>query len=184
MGHFQRFAVGILVLPAIGAALSAGCANSSKFLLEQPRLSGPQRRLDLRSKQVHWTAEGAVYRVLAEIPLPGAGTGRSAYLLYLRVTADLDQQPDLPAPSEVRGFLIQTHGAHAGLTPVIKAAVTGTPPKGPGQSTWKLSVDLAFEDGSRVSGNLIATRADWKLRHFETRSHKADVQALLRGPPR
>ena len=81
----------MLALPVVATALSAGCATPSRFRLEQPRLPEPQRRLDLASEQVFWTAEGALGRVLAEIPLPGASTGRPIYLLYLRVTMNSDK---------------------------------------------------------------------------------------------
>ena len=86
----------------------------------------------------------------------------------------------------MRGFLIQTRGAHAGLTPVTRAAVTGCwydagfQPLKP--SVWKPHVELVFEDGSRLSADLVAHRRDWKLTQFETRSHTADVQALLNAP--
>jgi len=160
-------------------ALLCGCAGPSALHLEQPRLAGAQQRLELTSEQVYWTGDEPVYRLLAEIPLPGAGTGRPAFLLYLRVTANTDGQGAAPGPVEVRGFLIQTRGTQAGLTPLSTAAVAGDRP---GQTTWKLRVDLTFEDSSRLTGHLTATRGDWTLTRFETRSHAADVQALLSGP--
>jgi hypothetical protein len=169
-----------LLAVALGAAvLLSGCANPSGLRLEQPGLSGPQQRLELVSEQVYWTGDGPVYRLLAEVPLPGAGTGRAAYLLYLRVTSNSDTKGGTSGPVEVRGFLIQTRGTQAGLTPLVEAGVVE---ERPGEKTWKLRVDLVFEDSSRLTGHLIARRADWKLTRFETRSHTADVQALLNGP--
>lgn len=168
-----------LSLAAGAVALLCGCAPPNAFRLEQPRLTGAQRRLELTSEQVYWTGAEPLYRLLAEIPLPGAGTGRPAFLLYLRVTANTDGQGAPPGPVEVRGFLIQTRGTQAGLTPLTAATVAGDRP---GQTTWKLRVDLTFEDSSRLTGHLTATRSDWTLTRFETRSHAADVQALLTGP--
>lgn len=171
---------GRLLLAAGMMSLVAGCGRPvSGLRLEQPRLSGPQRQLDLVSEQVYWSGDGPVYRLLAEVPLPGAGTGRPAFLLYLRVTADANGKGAALQPVEVRGFLIQTRGTQAGLTPIVAAGVAGDRPNG---KNWKLRVELQFEDASQLSGDLTATRADWKLTHFETRSHTADVQGLMAEP--
>ena len=172
--HLRSGGAALLALSA--AAMVSGCARPSVLRLEQPHLSGPQQRLELRSEQVYWTGQGPVYRLLAEMPLPGAGTGRPAFLLYLRVTEDANAPT--AGPVEVRGFLVQTRGAQAGLTPVVEAGVSGDRP---GNKTWKLRVDLRFEDSSRLTGFLIGDRADWKMTRFETRSHTADVQGLLKG---
>jgi hypothetical protein len=169
-----------LILAMSAASLVAGCARPGSGLrLEQPGLTGPQQRLDLVTEQLYWSGEGPVYRLLAEVPLPGAGTGRPAFMLYLRVTADARGKGAELSPVEVRGFLIQTRGAQAGLTPVVEAGVGGERPSG---KNWKLDVDLKFEDSSRLSGELTARRADWKLTHFETRGHTADVQGLMKEP--
>lgn len=129
------------------------------------------------SAQVYWTGDGPVYRMLAEIPLPGADTGRPAFVLYLRVTIDGDANSRLIETIEARGFLIQTRGAQAGLTPLVAAAITGDRP---GATDWKLRAELLFEDSSRLTAHLSARRADWKVIRFETRTHEADVQALLK----
>src|SRR5690606_23960671 len=100
------------------------CSNPSVLRLDQPHLPEPQRRLNLLSEQVCWTESDGVYRVLAEIPLPGAATGRPAYLLYLRFVLPSDEESAPLAGRDVRGFLIQTRGAYAGLAEVIGAAVT------------------------------------------------------------
>jgi hypothetical protein len=163
------------------SALLAGCARPSAVRLEQPGLPEPQRRLDLLSEQVWWSPGGGVYRVLAEIPLPGAGTGRPTYLVYLRITTSPGEKAP-QRPTEVRGFLIQTRGPQAGLARLTSAVVTGAPPAGEGRTPWDLHVHLDFEDGSHLSGRLMATREDWRLNEFETRTHTADVQALLHQP--
>lgn len=171
----QRFVMGWI-------CFVCGCANPSILRLDQPHLPEPQRRLDLLSEQVYWTESDGVYRVLAEIPLPGASTGRPAYLVYLRFVLPPDQEASPPVGADVRGFLIQTRGSYAGLVEVADATVTAHPPDAPGQTTWSLHADLHFDDGSRLSGDLIAARGDWRLRQLETRTHAADVRALLTPP--
>lgn len=171
---------GIFSLAAGTTLVFCGCTTPSSLRLEQPRLSEPQCRLDLISEQVWWTESGGVHRVLVEIPLPGAGTGRPTYLLYLRVTIAPDSQGEPETPADLRGFLIQTRGPQAGLTLLTRGNISGPPPAGTGD--WSLRVDLPFEDGSRLAGNLLAVHDDWRLTRFETRSHTADVQALLTEP--
>src|SRR5437868_919274 len=88
------------------ATVCAGCATPrlpinpvvsdavvSTVCLEQPNCTGRQRKLDLTSAQTWWAADGQTERILAELPLPGATSGRAMFLLYLRIT------PPLSAPS-------------------------------------------------------------------------------------
>lgn len=155
---------------------TVGCAPVSRLRLEQPRLATLEGRLDLSSEQVFWSQSDDVCRVLAELPLPGAETGRPTYVLYLRVRCGRPV-----GMTEVRGFLIQTRGARRGLTPVVAASVKGEPPGS--ADRWMLDIRLTCEDGSMVSGTLAARREDWRMHRFESRSHAADVNALLAAEP-
>lgn len=169
-----------LVVPV--AVVAVGCSAPSRIRLEQPHLPESQRILELLSEQVYWSEGDGTRRVLAEIPLPGAGTGRPTYLLYLRVPAAADVTGGQPAASaDVRGFLIQTRGPQAGLTALVQARVSASPPAGADQDTWNLHIELTCEDSTRVTAELSARRDDWRIRHFETRTHTADVQGLLRA---
>lgn len=164
------------------AAMVAGCVAPSSIRLEQPRVPAAQRQLDLLSQQVYWMDGEGVYRVLAEIPLPGAQTGRPMYLLYLRLTMKPAAGERGPVrPAEACGFLIQTRGPLTGLAMVSEAAIDAAPP-GAGQACWRLHVDLACDDGTRISGSLLAQREAWRVTRFEGRTNAADVQVLLQSP--
>lgn len=170
----------LLLLIPISCVLLAGCAPRSTLRLEQPRLSSPEANLDLSSAQVYWSEHDGIHRVLGEIPLPGADTGRPTYLIYLRMRFSKGKSVQA---TDVRGFLIQTRGPRKGLTPLSTAGVTAEPPAGSAKGTWVLHAQLVFEDHSSMTADLNARREDWKLLQFETRTHAADVRALDDHPP-
>ncbi|MEP0844312.1 MAG: hypothetical protein HRF43_16555, partial [Phycisphaerae bacterium] len=100
-----------------GLILPAGCSRPSVVWLEQPQVSTADRRLELRGEQVYWSQSEGVCRLLAELPLPGARTGRPTYVLYLRAAFEKPDRQGAVFARQPRGFLIQTRGARRGLTP-------------------------------------------------------------------
>lgn len=109
--------------------------------------------------------------MLVEFPLPGAATGRPNYLLYIRMPAGVTSRPVEGAPP-ISGFIIQTRGEEAGLAVLTHARVAVRDGK-PQQYT----VELLFEDDSRISGHVLAERDEWRLRFFETEQRPVDVAA-------
>lgn len=147
-------------------------------------------------------------RILIEFPLPGASTGRPTFLLYLRIPAGKLEPafctataPAAPAPgnsgttrpngnpaanqssasvdkSMARGFFIQTRGDFAGLALVTGGTIGVKGKSMTLEATRELSIDLAFEDGSRITGKATARRDDWYVKKFETRERPADVRIV------
>ncbi len=175
----------LLILSVIAAG-AGGCNPAAKIRLIQPNLKGAQRDLLLTSDQVYWAAEekSSTQRLLAEFPLPGAATGRSTYILYLRMTPA--PPPDKKAdnrPDTTQGFFIQSRGEFAGL-----AAISGgrASVKGASRSktaSRKVELDLTCEDGSKITGRLTARRDEYQLKIFETQRRPADVRRVIETAP-
>ncbi len=164
------------VLPA-----ALGCGPKAEVRLFQPAYGGAEQSLHLTTNQTFWTSGDGMERVLAEFPLPGAAAGRPTYLLYLRVPAASSTSPVKSAAgggAPVRGFLIQTQGRNAGLEMVVGGTISVKGRSQVHDVSRELELELAFEDGTTLSGYLSARRNDWHLHVFETRQRPADVQAL------
>jgi hypothetical protein len=153
----------------------------------QPQLTGWQREVRLNTEDVKWARADGVDRVLAEFPLPGAQTGRPTYLLYLRAssgvkTAHLDSKADGKAGTNTQGqgFMIQTRGEYAGLARLSNGTLRMHGPSLLNARKQRIEVDVTCEDGTRMIGDLTATRDDYLVSRFETKQRPADVQALLK----
>lgn len=162
-----------------------GCQPAGSLRLLQPQLQGWQRELKLDSEQVRWAGAGDanVERFLAEFPLPGARTGRPTYLLYLRLPAGkstVDFAAD--APDRGRGFFIQTRGEYSGIARLAGGAVDVRGSSTADDAKRHLTLDLVLDDGSRIVGELQATRDEYFVSRFETRRHPADVKTLTAPP--
>lgn len=172
-----------LVMTALGlaACVLAGCAPMSRLHLHQPALGGRQRDVPLSSRQVIWAPEDDTGRLLAELPLPGATTGRATYLLYLRwpLGAESCRIANQPG-AEACGFFIQTRGEYAGLAELTRGRVAVTGDSAAADAPRAVEVDLRCEDGTRLIGTLQARRDDYALHRFEKHRRAGDVQALLR----
>lgn len=173
----------LAVLSAGLFALSIGCGPSAAIHLIQPALPGWQQHLNLKAETAFWSTDGKWDRVLAEFPPPGASTGRSLVILYLRLPAGV-AEPAVAAKSgpSVRGFFIQARGEYAGLSNVVggKIAVAGR--SNAASATRELEFELKCEDGSLVVGTVRASRDDWALQQFETKRRPVDVDLLKREP--
>jgi hypothetical protein len=169
----------LLIFGAAGlcATLGAGCGAPvlPRVELVQPQMPGSQSRLSLSTEQAVW-ADGAVLRVEAEFPLPGASTGRPAYIVYLRLPASATTQP-AGIGRQAGGFLIQTRGANAGLADIAAGTVGVTK-----ESSERLAVrvDVTCEDGTQLKGEWVARRDDLQVQAFERHQRAADVEKLRR----
>ena len=152
----------LMLLMAI--LLFSGCRPSASVELIQLQYRGPEERLSLASNEVHWAPDGGVERYLAEFPLPGAVTGKPAYLLYLRVASPASSPGSDDCP--VRGFIIQTRGEHAGLETVVGGEISIEGTSLAGRAMRRLEFDLQCEQGTRIRGTLGARRDDGYLLAF------------------
>jgi hypothetical protein len=169
--------LGILV-----SLTTAGCEPAGRMSLVQPRLAGWQRDMRLETEQAHWAGAGTqgIERVLVEFPLPGARTGRSTYVLYLRVPAGAEGVTLGRQGSPLAGgFLIQTRGDYAGLARVTGGTVRVRGDSQAGTAQRTLELNLTFDDGSRTVGKVIATRDEYAVSRFEQRRRPADVAVLV-----
>ena len=160
-----------------------GCGPSVRLTLQQPQVGGYQQQIVLTSERAAWSPRGKVDRVLVEFPLPGATTGRPTYLLYLRLPAQtpavtFTAKNDSAKAKVGQGFFIQTRGDLAGLA-VIAAGQVFVKGRATGPSaTRQLQIELTCEDGSRLTGKILARRDDWYLKQFETERRPVDVQGI------
>lgn len=116
--------------------------------------------------------------MFAELPLPGASTGRAAYVLYVQVEFTAGDQGQ-----DVRGFLVQTRGENAGLAMIIGGRVQVTGTSAAHQAPRQICLELAFEDGSRIEGTLLGLHDEHDVRFFESVRYAYDVQSVRGGPP-
>lgn len=167
------------------AAVLHGCMPAvSDIRLLQPHMDRWQRDLQLRTEQTFWSPDKQSERILAEFPLPGATTGNPMYLLYLRVTAgepsqELGGTPSAPA----KGFFIQIRGDHAGLALITSGKIQVEKSSLSSEAVRRLRIDLNCEDGTHLTGWLIALRDDWQLTYFEKQRRPADVKILTGVSP-
>ncbi len=199
----------VLSLMVAGGLTSlSGCGPAAELQLVQPQLAGRQQSVQLHSDRAYWSPGGQVDRVLIELPLPGASTGRPTFLLYLRIPAGVvepafctvtapattgvqngsDTKPaDAPPGSRssiaggknaARGFFIQTRGDYAGLALITGGTIGVRGESTAAKAVRELRLELVCEDGSRIAGRLTARRDDWSLRRFEARERPADVQIV------
>ena len=176
---------GRFVLLGLALGLACGCQPAASVRLLQPQLQGWQRELELQSDEVRWAGAGEaeVERFLAELPLPGARTGRPTYLLYLRLPAGRPTVSFAPgSPDPGRGFFIQTRGEYAGLARLAGGTVEVRDSSRAENAKRRLKLDLALDDGSRIVGEVQATRDEYLVSRFETRRRPADVKALTAPP--
>lgn len=168
---------GILAGLACAAVMvcGAGCQPSTRLTLVQPKVTGRQRQLDLATEQGWFAIDGRTERLLVQLPLPGATSGRPTFLLYLRVTPAMTGASGRAArePRRVTGFFIQTHGEMAGKINVTAAQVT---PRSVSRSSHRAEIDVTFNDGSTVRGKVLARRSDRTLHDFETQRYAGDVE--------
>ncbi len=168
---------------AVCVALIGGCAPAARVSLVQPQLTGLQHNLQLESDEVYWARSGAVNRMLAEFPLPGARTGRPTYLLYLRWPAGAKSASATAKARKdrLRGFMIQTRGTYAGLVHVTEGQITVRGASQSADGKRRILLDLKCEDGSEVEGAVTASHDDYFVSYFETHRRPADVQALIQA---
>lgn len=158
-----------------------GCEPIAQLHLLQPRLAS-RREADMRlsSEQATWAGDGDWERFLVEFPLPGASGGNPAYLLYLLVPAG---EPEPPVGgkglSAAQGCLIQT-GATRTSQLIVVGGQVGISGSGQARDACRrVRLDLNCDDGSLMSGTIIARRDDWPIQLFETRRYPDQVHALL-----
>lgn len=95
------------------------------------------------------------------------------------------QSPGVGVPTTrpgqaVKGFFIQTRGDMAGLASIVEGQLERVGRYRPNDHERRFRVELELEDGSRLEGQILAYRDDWKLKQFEQVRHPADVEALQR----
>lgn len=167
-------------------AASLGCQSpAGSVQLTQPQLQGWQRELRLQCSQIRWAGAGdaRLERFVAEFPLPGAMSGRPTYLLYLRLPAgESNVSFAADASPGGRGFFVQTRGEYAGLAQLAGGTVKVRGTSKSAGATRRLRLDLVLDDGSRLTGQVEASRDEYFVSRFENRRHPADVQALLVAP--
>ena len=183
MFNHRFFRCSLLTVGVIAVLLLGGCGPPAKLDLFQPRLSGFQQNLNLRSERACWSPGDQADRVLVEFPPTGASTGRrNLFLLYFRVPKGQDTPLVGGGPKPyVRGFFIQTRGRYAGLVTVVSGtmAVHGST-SGP-NAHRRFEFELICEDGARLVGEVDAKRDDVVLKQFETYRRPVDVQNLISG---
>ena len=159
---------------------ACGCGHGTRVQLVPRALDGYEQAMTLTTETARWAEDAERLRVLAEFPLPGASRGKPMYLLYLRIPAGVEQSPVGPEGYLMtRGFLIQTRVAHAGLASAVEGEVRI---KGSGtgrHAERRLEVTIAFDEGTRLVGNVIATHSAWYVQGFETQRRPADVHSLV-----
>lgn len=163
----------------LAMALVTGCGPQTNIQVRQPGLQGAQRELYLSTEQAYWAEGKTAGRLLAEFPLPGASTGRATYLFYLRLpeagsTSSENKNGDIKGC----GFFIQTRGEDAGLTGVSGGTVRV---RHRDRNSCKLAFNLECDDGTRIEGEVLATRNEPYVHLFEKESRPVDVERLVKS---
>jgi hypothetical protein len=158
----------------------SGCTLPNEIRLHQPQAPPIQRALRLTSTWAYFQASGARLTCLLAFPLPGAVDGPRDFLIYLSAPAGAgpiefgQSGPDAPG-----GFLIQATGLRRGKTVFVGGSATvGKPFLDPHRRA--LELDVACDDGSRITGRALLSAAPEELRRFERR-YAGDI-ALLAAP--
>jgi len=153
----------------------AGCAQRASMVVVQPNLTGPQHELHLASNGTHWVEGEQAGRILVEFPLPGAVSGKSTYLLYIRLPQVADSKKK-DRDMKPCGFFIQTRGAYAGLAGIADGTVSI---RRRHKNSCKLTLDVVCDDQTHIEGEVDAKEDEHSVEVFEKQSRPADVQQLV-----
>lgn len=176
MFNIARIALPIVLL----AGTLVGCGSDAQVFLDQPLAPPSQRQIELAGDAASCAVGGPHLKTVAEFALPGSVRGPRAFVLYVATPATPGvYQIDPASEGAARGFLIQLVGQLAGransTSGTLEVANVWLAP-----DRRKLTLDVACDDGTRLTGQLLATQRPEDVAALE-REFAADVAQLDHG---